>query len=100
MYTVSDDKPLTEIFASCYKVNDGKTVNIKGLVKEGKLQEAFAAVLPDYDDSRVYQNDMRKMFSWYNTLVEAGYTSFDKAEDAPAETEETVEETEEKTEEK
>ena len=47
----------------------------------------FAKVLPDFDRDRVYDNDIRKFFSWYNLLLQAGFTAFKDPEpaDAPAE---------------
>lgn len=81
MYTDGDDKPLPEIFEACYKANDGKPVDIKALQANGGLAEAFATVLPDYDRDRVYGSDIRKMFTWYNALVAAGFTMFVRAEE-------------------
>lgn len=89
MYTTGDDLPLPEIFERCYKVNEGKTVDLKALVSAGTLPEAFEAVVPDFDRDRVYTSDIRKMFMWYNTLVEAGFTQFVESEEsAEAEKEE------------
>ena len=85
MYTTGEDLPLPEIFENCYKVNEGKTVDVKALQADGGLAEAFAAVVPDYDRDRVYPSDIRKMFTWYNALVEAGFTTFTEPEDAAEE---------------
>lgn len=91
MYTTGEDLPLPEIFERCYKVNEGKIVDVKTLQNEGKLGDAFAEVVPDYDRDRVYQSDIRKMFIWYNALVEAGYTTFVEAEKTEEEAEKTEE---------
>lgn len=40
--------------------------------------------MPDYDEDRVYGSDIRKLFQWYNQLLEAGITAF-VAEEAAAE---------------
>ncbi len=48
----------------------------------------FAEVLPDYDRDRVHVSDMKKCFSWYNTLVKAGFTEFKLPEQAQPEAEE------------
>ena len=45
-------------------------------------------MLPDFDDERVYTNDIKKVFAWYNALVEAGMTEFKPAETAEDSTEE------------
>lgn len=92
MYTDSGDKPLGEILDLVYAHNDGKVIDVKGLVKEGKLREEFEAVLPDFDKDRVYDNDIKKLFTWYNLLLSTGMTKF--AEEKPEEEpEESVEDT-------
>ena len=39
-------------------------------------------MLPDFDDERVYTNDIKKVFVWYNALIEAGMTEFKTVEPA------------------
>ncbi|MDE5714388.1 MAG: DUF5606 domain-containing protein [Muribaculaceae bacterium] len=83
MYTDSGDKPLGEILDLVYSRNEGKTIDVKKLVAEGKLREEFEAVIPDFDKERVYDNDIKKLFTWYNILVEEGMSKF--AEEEPEE---------------
>ncbi len=80
MYTDSGDKPLGEILDLVYAHNDGKTIDVKGLISEGKLRDEFEAVIPDFDKERVYDNDIKKLFTWYNILVEEGFTKFTEPE--------------------
>ena len=63
----------------------GKIVDIKSMKSDKEIREYFATVLPDFDDERVYTNDIKKVFSWYNILVEAGMTEFKIEEDAKEE---------------
>ncbi|MDE6753379.1 MAG: DUF5606 domain-containing protein [Muribaculaceae bacterium] len=86
MYTDGDDKPLGEILDLVYAHNDGKPIDVKGLVAAGKIREEFEAILPDFDKDRVYDNDIKKLFTWYNILLETGMTKF--TEDQPEEKEE------------
>jgi hypothetical protein len=81
MYTDSGDKPLGEILDLVYAHNGGKTLDVKKLLADGKLRDEFEAVIPDFDKERVYNNDIKKLFTWYNILVEEGFTKF--TEDAP-----------------
>ena len=74
MYTDSGDKPLGEILDLVYAHNDGKKLDVKALVKEGRLRDEFEAVVPDFDK--------KKLFTWYNILLDAGFTKF--AEEEPA----------------
>ena len=39
-------------------------------------------MLPDFDDERVYTNDIKKVFVWYNALIEAGMTEIKTVEPA------------------
>lgn len=87
IYTLEEDIPLANVFDSIKEKNEGKTVDVKAMKNDKEIREYFATVLPDFDDERVYTNDIKKVFSWYNILVEAGMTDF-----KPAETEETTEE--------
>ena len=80
MYTDSGDKPLGEILDLVYAHNDGKKIDVKELVKNNGLREEFEAVLPDYDKERVYPTDIKKLFTWYNILVDNGYTKFAEEE--------------------
>lgn len=85
MYTDSGDKPLGEILDLTYAHNEGKTIDVKKLIADGKIREEFKDVIPDFDQDRVYDNDIKKLFTWYNTLVNAGYTKF--AEEKKVDTE-------------
>ncbi|MDE6007918.1 MAG: DUF5606 domain-containing protein, partial [Muribaculaceae bacterium] len=88
MYTDSGDKPLGEILDLVYAHNEGKAIDVKGLIKEGKLREEFEAILPDFDKERVYDNDIKKLFTWYNILISSGMTKFTEEEAAEEDSEE------------
>ena len=62
----------------------GNKVDVKALGNDAKVREYFATILPDFDDERVYTNDIKKVFSWYNILVGAGITEFVAAEEETA----------------
>ncbi|MDE6324139.1 MAG: hypothetical protein K2L85_08435, partial [Paramuribaculum sp.] len=87
IYTPESDVPLKNILETIKEKNNGSTVDYKKL-PETELREYFGEILPDYDRDRVYTTDIRKVFSWYNELINAGITEFkDKeiAEDEAAE---------------
>ena len=90
MYTESEDKPLGEILDLIYAKQDGKELDIKALTEAGKLRDTFRDILPDFDEDRVHDSDIKKLFSWYNLLVKSGMTKFTDNED-PAEEEKTPE---------
>ena len=68
IYTLTEEVPLAEVFEKIYeKENGGKCINHKS--SEAELRAYMAEVLPDYDESRVYQSDLKKLFQWYNILL-------------------------------
>jgi hypothetical protein len=83
MYTESGDTPLGEILDKVYAKYEGKAIDVKALEKEGGLKDAFGGVVEDFDRERVHNNDVKKLFTWYNVLLAAGFTKF--AEEKPAE---------------
>lgn len=89
MYTESGDTPLGEILDKVYAKHEGKAIDVKELVKNKGLRTEFEAIVEDYDRDRVYDNDIKKLFTWYNILVNNGYTEFTEPEapegEAPAE---------------
>lgn len=85
MYTESEDKPLGEILDLVYAKEDGKPIDVKALVKSNGLEDKFAEILPDFDRDRVYPTDIKKLFSWYNLLIAAGFTRFTEEEKKEAE---------------
>lgn len=80
MYTDSGDKPLSEILDLVYENMKGESIDVKGLIKDGGLRAKFLEIIPDFDQDRVYDNDIKKLFTWYNILLEAGYTKFAEEE--------------------
>ena len=90
IYTDDEDVKLTDVFESMKKHEDGKTVDmdIKKASKD-ELAGYVEQVLPNFDRDRVYPNDMRKLITWYNILVQNGITEFadpeEEGEEKPAE---------------
>ena len=98
IYTTGEEIPLAEVFEKVKEKYNGQTVDIKTLEKEGKIREVFAEVLPDFDDERVRTNDIKKVFNWYNILVDNGITEFiaEETEETPETAEEASEASETK----
>ncbi len=84
MYTYEEEVPLVEVFNNiAKKENEGPSLNHKESAKV--LKEYFATVLPNFDEDRVYNSDIKKVFQWYNILQSAGLVKISE------EKEETVE---------
>ena len=71
IYTNDGDMPLEEIYGVIYDKTGGKAaVNHKA--KPEELKSFMAEVVPNYDEDRVYNSDLKKLFQWFNVLVEKG----------------------------
>ncbi len=87
IYTNEGDVPLYDVFESIKEQEQGKSVDVKAMTDQ-EVREAFRKVLPEFDDDRVYTNDIRKVYAWYNQLIAAGVDKFkddEIAEDEAAE---------------
>lgn len=83
MYTTEDDMPLAEVLSSVYAHFEGKAIDMSQHKNSVELFESFGACVPSFDRDRVYPSDVKKLFSWYNILIAAGFTSFtEEAEEA------------------
>jgi len=76
IYTDDEDTPLANVFESIKAKNDGKPVDVKALGGDKEIRAYFATILPSFDEDRVYTNDIKKVFSWYNQLIAAGIDKF------------------------
>lgn len=86
IFTEEEEKPLFEVFCVLNEKEEGKIASISPKAKPDELKAYFAEVLPNFDRDRVYPNDIKKLISWYNILIEQGYS--EKLVATPASTEE------------
>lgn len=88
IYTDTEEVPLREVFAKIQEKENGVlSIDIKSSTPE-ELVEYFETVMPDYDRERVYLTHIKKIYFWYNILVENGVTDFvaeEAADEADAE---------------
>ena len=89
MYTESEDKPLGEILDIIYAKEKGNKLDVKEIMADKGLNALFEEYVPDFDKERVHDSDVKKLFSWYNLLVDNGFTKFseEEKEDLKGETE-------------
>jgi len=79
IYTENDDVPLMNVLAAIRDKEQGKQISLnfkKAASKE--LRSYFAEVLPEFDQERVHDSDIRKLMQWYNILVNNDITDFEK----------------------
>ena len=79
LFTDSDERPLEDVMQAIYKHLDGKATAFDPKKADSKeMFDLLGAVLPDYDRERVHTSDAKKLFSWYNVLLQAGKITFDE----------------------
>lgn len=91
MYTETGDKPLGEILDIIYNQENGQTIDVKELIENKKLKNNFGKYVENYDQERVHDSDIKKLFSWYNLLINAGFNKFTEEENKEASESEDVE---------
>lgn len=92
MYTYAEEIPLGEVLDKVYAFEKGGKIDVKELVATKALRNHFEQILSDFDQERVYDNDIKKLFSWYNILVDAGFTKFVEDEQEESESEDAADE--------
>ena len=96
MYTDADDIPLWNVLENVCKKEGGKEVSVNyRKLSPKELRAYFAEVLPNFDQDRVHDSDIKKLIQWYNILVKYGITDF-QAVLAPTENEEAEKESTDK----
>ena len=76
IFSTDEDRPLKEVFMMIHeKMGDKVDFDYKKASND-ELREKFAFVMPDYDEDAVYPSDMRKVFQWYQMLVDKNLLDF------------------------
>ena len=77
MYTDADDVPLWKVLDNIGKIESYKKAAINYKKAGSKeLRTYFAKVLPNFDQDRVHDSDIKKLLQWYDLLIKAGITDF------------------------
>ena len=85
MFTETEDVPLMKVLASLRDLEKGKvtSLNYKKATPQ-ELHDYFTKVLPEWDQERVHNSDIKKLLQWYDILINAGISDFEE-EMAPTE---------------
>ena len=85
IFSTDEDRPLKDVFKMIHeKMGDKVDFDYKKASND-ELREKFAFVMPDYDEDAVYPSDMKKVFAWYQMLMDKNLLDFTE-EEKPAET--------------
>lgn len=92
IYTDTEDVPLETVFKSIFEYTSGKPVENPKKASGDNLKSMFAEILPDYDRDAVYVSDIKKIFSWFNLLLDKDLLDFSEEEKTESADEPKVEE--------
>ena len=91
IFSTDEDRPLKEVFKMIHeKMGDKVDFDFKK-ANNDELREKFAFVMPDYDEDAVYPSDMKKVFAWYQMLMDKNLLDFTEEEQPEAEAENAAE---------
>ena len=85
VFTTGDDLSLKEVFKSFHEKLAGKPA-IDPKSDNKTLKNFFLEMVPEFDQDRVYVSDIKKMISWYNSLVRQDLLDFTEEAKEPGET--------------
>ena len=80
VYTETDDIALETVFKNIFDFTNGKAIDSPKKLSSEALKQMFAKVLPDYDRDAVYVSDIKKIFGWYNLLLDKELLKFTEEE--------------------
>ncbi len=72
IFCVDGDRPLKEVFGLIYAKTDGKETLDSKITSVEDLAAYILEILPEFDKPRVYNSDLKKIFSWFNLLLPTG----------------------------
>ena len=84
IFSIDEDRPLKDVFKMINEKMGEKVDFDYKKAGNDELREKFLLVMPDYDQDAVYPSDMRKVFAWYQMLMDKNLLDFTE-EEKPAE---------------
>lgn len=79
MYTDAEDVPLWQVMKNLGEKEQSKACSLNYRKASSKeLRAYFSEVLPNFDEDRVHDSDIKKLIQWYDILVTNGITDFEK----------------------
>ncbi len=76
IYTETGDISLKEVLKNLFKLQEAKPIERVKKMSSNDIKALFEKVVPDYDKDAVYVSDMKKVFVWYNILLEHNLLDF------------------------
>ncbi len=76
IYTETEEIALAQVLENIKALENEGLCPVDTKADNNALRAYMEKVLPDYDKDRVYPSDMRKLFAWYNILINADIKEF------------------------
>ncbi|MFN4123517.1 MAG: DUF5606 domain-containing protein [Flavobacteriales bacterium] len=73
IYSVGDDVPLTEVLKKIKEKQNSSAIAVNAKTDNKEVKSLFKESFPEHDEERVFVSDMKKVFTWYNILLEKGF---------------------------
>ncbi len=80
IYTADGEMPLKDVIWKLYEHEEGQPVSVSKKEQSAAMAR-FEEVLPEYDKERVNFSDVKKVFNWYNLLLEKELISKPESEE-------------------
>lgn len=77
IFTDGEEVPLKNVLKNIQEMLAGSTAP-DSKSSPDELKQFMEKVLPNYDRNRVYVSDIKKLVSWYNTLLSLDLLKFDE----------------------
>ena len=82
MYTTEGEKPLAEVMQGMYETFGEEIPDAKSVSESAETLKSFMdKALPNWDQERIHQSDIKKLAKWYQILRQKGMDSFLLAEE-------------------
>jgi chemotaxis protein histidine kinase CheA len=69
LFTMEEDLPLEQALKAIYEYEKGKE-SISHKADNKEIEQRLEAIVPNYDKEQVKHADMKKLFKWYNLLIQ------------------------------
>lgn len=78
IFTEDEDLPLKDVLKRIFQKENGKKTIDVSTAKPTEIEACMAEIIPEYDPNKVHVSDMKKLFFWYNQLLEHDMLSFEE----------------------
>jgi len=82
VYCIGEETALIDVFKKILAFESGASCSVSPKSDPVELEAYFFEILDNYDEERVYPNDIKKILQWYNLLLSKKMIMLKKIKDA------------------